>query len=203
MYFILFIFLFLNEIKKKISLLQNKSFYEKKSWAILNALRLEKEIRYKFLHRLDCGLSSLWSSILVIWQLLPRKWILFDNATGGSCWSIWTLCLQAITVWNPLWRYILIWFDLIWWTKSGCPSLPIIINSFWWFVALIFPSAEVDEWEIAPRFSDLLSNTTVQFFKDRVQSLHPTDHLGMDGAAVSQSAGIVLLESGLLIEYDW
>lgn len=64
-------------------------------------------------------------------------------------------------------------------------------------------SGEVDEWEIAPRFSDLLSNTTVQFFKDRVQSLHPSDHLGMDGAALSQSAGTVHLESGLLIDYDW
>ncbi|KAL0396054.1 UNVERIFIED_CONTAM: Alternative NAD(P)H-ubiquinone oxidoreductase C1, chloroplastic/mitochondrial [Sesamum calycinum] len=64
-------------------------------------------------------------------------------------------------------------------------------------------SGEVDEWEVAPRFSDLLSNTDVQFFKDRVQSLHPSDHFQMDGAAVSYSAGIVHLESGLLIEYDW
>ncbi|XP_057791567.1 alternative NAD(P)H-ubiquinone oxidoreductase C1, chloroplastic/mitochondrial [Salvia miltiorrhiza] len=64
-------------------------------------------------------------------------------------------------------------------------------------------SGEVDEWEIAPRFSDLLSNTTVQFFKDKVQALHPSDQLGMDAAALSQSAGTVHLESGLLIEYDW
>ncbi|PIN24246.1 NADH-dehydrogenase (ubiquinone) [Handroanthus impetiginosus] len=64
-------------------------------------------------------------------------------------------------------------------------------------------SGEVDEWEIAPRFSDLLSNTAVQFFKDMVESLHPSDHLGMDGAAASHSAGIVHLKSGLLIEYDW
>ncbi|KAH6833487.1 dehydrogenase C1 [Perilla frutescens var. hirtella] len=64
-------------------------------------------------------------------------------------------------------------------------------------------SGEVDEWEIAPCFSDLLSNTTVQFFKDRVQSLHPSDHLGMDVAALSQAAGTVHLQSGLLIEYDW
>lgn len=70
-------------------------------------------------------------------------------------------------------------------------------------VVLIFPITEVDEWEIAPYFSDLLSNTTVQFLKDRVQSLHPSDHLGMDGTTVSQSAGMVLLESGRLIEYDW
>ncbi|KAK6128393.1 hypothetical protein DH2020_037869 [Rehmannia glutinosa] len=64
-------------------------------------------------------------------------------------------------------------------------------------------SGEVDEWEIAPRFSDLLSNTDVQFFKDRVQSLHPSDQFGMDEAAVTHSAGIVHLESGLVIEYDW
>ncbi|KAL1531535.1 Nuclear pore complex subunit [Salvia divinorum] len=64
-------------------------------------------------------------------------------------------------------------------------------------------SGEVDEWEIAPYFSDLLSSTTVQFFKDRVQALHPSDHLRMDAAALSQSAGSVHLESGLLIEYDW
>ncbi|KAL3640477.1 Nuclear pore complex subunit [Castilleja foliolosa] len=64
-------------------------------------------------------------------------------------------------------------------------------------------SGEVDEWEIAPRFSDLLSSTTVQFLKDRVRSLHPSDHYTMDGAAVTNSAGVVHLESGLLIEYDW
>ncbi|XP_051139739.1 alternative NAD(P)H-ubiquinone oxidoreductase C1, chloroplastic/mitochondrial [Andrographis paniculata] len=64
-------------------------------------------------------------------------------------------------------------------------------------------SGEVEEWEIAPRFLDLLSNTSVQFFKDRVQSLHPTDHLGMDGVAHLQSAGMVHLDSGLSIEYDW
>lgn len=43
----------------------------------------------------------------------------------------------------------------------------------------------------------------MQFLKDRVQSLHPSDHLGKGGAALSPSAGIVHLESGLHIEYDW
>ncbi|XP_075514679.1 alternative NAD(P)H-ubiquinone oxidoreductase C1, chloroplastic/mitochondrial isoform X2 [Primulina tabacum] len=64
-------------------------------------------------------------------------------------------------------------------------------------------SGEVEEWEIAPRFSELLSNTAVQFFKDRVQSIHPTDHLGMNGISASVSAGVVHLQSGLLVEYDW
>ncbi|KAJ6289126.1 hypothetical protein OIU76_025011 [Salix suchowensis] len=39
-------------------------------------------------------------------------------------------------------------------------------------------SGEVDAWEIAPRFSELLANTGIQFFQDRVKI-------------------------GLLIEYDW
>ncbi|CAA3016013.1 alternative NAD(P)H-ubiquinone oxidoreductase C1, chloroplastic/mitochondrial-like [Olea europaea var. sylvestris] len=64
-------------------------------------------------------------------------------------------------------------------------------------------SGEVDEWEIAPRFSDLLGNTSVQFFRDRVKCLYPSDHLGMNGATVTGSGGVVHLESGLLIEYDW
>ncbi|KAL6588161.1 hypothetical protein OROMI_001139 [Orobanche minor] len=64
-------------------------------------------------------------------------------------------------------------------------------------------SGEVDEWEIAPCFSEVLSRTAVQFLKDKVQSLHPSDHYAMDGTAVTLSAGVVHLESGLLIEYDW
>ncbi|XP_061346847.1 alternative NAD(P)H-ubiquinone oxidoreductase C1, chloroplastic/mitochondrial [Gastrolobium bilobum] len=64
-------------------------------------------------------------------------------------------------------------------------------------------TGEVDEWEIAPRFSDLLANTSVQFFKDRVKFLHPSDHWGMNGSKASSCGGTVHLESGLLIEYDW
>ncbi|CAK9153886.1 unnamed protein product [Ilex paraguariensis] len=63
-------------------------------------------------------------------------------------------------------------------------------------------SGEVDAWEIAPRFSDLLANNDVQFFQDRVKLLHPSDHWGMNGPA-SGCGGFVHLESGLLIEYDW
>lgn len=68
---------------------------------------------------------------------------------------------------------------------------------------MIFWSVEVDAWEIAPRFSDLLVNTTVQFLKDRVKLLSPSDHVGMNGPTVSGSGGTVQLESGLVIEYDW
>ncbi|XP_031248698.1 alternative NAD(P)H-ubiquinone oxidoreductase C1, chloroplastic/mitochondrial-like [Pistacia vera] len=64
-------------------------------------------------------------------------------------------------------------------------------------------SREVDTWEIAPHFSKLLANTGVQFFKDRVKLLTPSDHLGMSSPMASRCGGTVLLESGLLIEYDW
>lgn len=64
-------------------------------------------------------------------------------------------------------------------------------------------SGEVDAWEIAPRFSDLLSGTGVLFFKDRAKSLHPSDHLAPEGPKGSSCSGTVLLESGTVIEYDW
>ncbi|KAL6177121.1 hypothetical protein ACLB2K_048647 [Fragaria x ananassa] len=63
-------------------------------------------------------------------------------------------------------------------------------------------SGEVDAWEIAPHFSDLLANTNVLFIQDKVKLLYPSDHLGMNGPAKSSVGGSVL-ESGLLIEYDW
>lgn len=63
-------------------------------------------------------------------------------------------------------------------------------------------SGEVDAWEIAPRFLDLLENTSVQFFQDRAKELHPSDHLEMHGPFGSNCGGTVHLESGVLIEYD-
>lgn len=65
------------------------------------------------------------------------------------------------------------------------------------------PYAEVDTWEIAPRFSDLLANTSVLFFQDSVKCVRPSDHLGSNGPTRSSCGGTVHLESGLLIEYDW
>ncbi|PKA55468.1 NADH dehydrogenase C1, chloroplastic/mitochondrial [Apostasia shenzhenica] len=67
-------------------------------------------------------------------------------------------------------------------------------------------SGEVDSWEIAPPFTELLKNTSVQFVKDRVKLLRPSDHMGdsrINGPGKSCSGGVVLLESGLVVEYDW
>ncbi|XP_065874201.1 alternative NAD(P)H-ubiquinone oxidoreductase C1, chloroplastic/mitochondrial isoform X2 [Euphorbia lathyris] len=63
-------------------------------------------------------------------------------------------------------------------------------------------SGEVDAWEIAPRFSDLLASTGVLFLQDKVKLLHPCDHLGINGSSGS-CGGTVQLASGFHIEYDW
>lgn len=62
-------------------------------------------------------------------------------------------------------------------------------------------SGEVDEWEIAPRFSELLANTDVQFIQDRVKLLRPSD-MSTSGSQRNSCAGTVQLESDLHIEYD-
>ncbi|KAL5704394.1 NADH:ubiquinone reductase (non-electrogenic) [Ranunculus cassubicifolius] len=64
-------------------------------------------------------------------------------------------------------------------------------------------SGEVDAWEIAPRFSELLANTSVQFVQDRVKTVTPSDHLGRNGTTKLISGGKVHLQSGICIEYDW
>nr|CAD1826260.1 unnamed protein product [Ananas comosus var. bracteatus] len=67
-------------------------------------------------------------------------------------------------------------------------------------------SGEVDAWEIAPSFTELLRNTSIQFVRDRVKLLRPSDHLnhiGMKESRSSCSGGTVYLESGNVIEYDW
>ena len=61
---------------------------------------------------------------------------------------------------------------------------------------------EVDVWEIAPYFTELLKNTSVQFVKDSVKLLRPSDHLRRE-PGVSCTGGIVHLESGTVVEYDW
>ncbi|KAG0476307.1 hypothetical protein HPP92_013148 [Vanilla planifolia] len=67
-------------------------------------------------------------------------------------------------------------------------------------------SGEVDPWEIAPAFKELLKSTSIRFVQDRVKLLHPYDSLNHSQRNVPgslHSAGTVLLESGVLVEYDW
>lgn len=64
-------------------------------------------------------------------------------------------------------------------------------------------NTEVDAWEIAPRFSDLLANTSIQFVQDKVKLLDPCDHFDARNPKSASCGGTVYLESGLHIEYDW
>ncbi|XP_035818155.1 alternative NAD(P)H-ubiquinone oxidoreductase C1, chloroplastic/mitochondrial isoform X2 [Zea mays] len=63
-------------------------------------------------------------------------------------------------------------------------------------------SGEVDIWEIAPSFTELLKNTSVQFVRDSVKLLRPSDHLRRKPGEPC-TGGVVHLESGTVIEYDW
>ncbi|KAJ1258582.1 hypothetical protein BS78_10G086700 [Paspalum vaginatum] len=63
-------------------------------------------------------------------------------------------------------------------------------------------SGEVDVWEIAPSFTELLKNTKVQFVRDSVKLLRPSDHFRREPGE-SCAGGVVHLESGTVIEYDW
>ncbi|KAM0918167.1 hypothetical protein ACQ4PT_008804 [Festuca glaucescens] len=62
-------------------------------------------------------------------------------------------------------------------------------------------SGEVDVWEIAPYFTELLKNTSVQFVKDSVKLLRPSDHFRREPGG-SSTGGVVHLQSGTVIEYD-
>lgn len=64
-------------------------------------------------------------------------------------------------------------------------------------------SGEVDAWEIAPYFSELLSNTSVLFIKDKVKTICPSYGLKGNGLQSSGNVGAVYLESGMKVEYDW
>ncbi|GAB4827590.1 hypothetical protein Ancab_034472 [Ancistrocladus abbreviatus] len=53
-------------------------------------------------------------------------------------------------------------------------------------------SGEVDAWEIAPRFSDLLANTSVRFFQDTVKLLHPSYVVPTNGSERPASSFLYL-----------
>ncbi|KAL1326767.1 hypothetical protein AAHE18_13G251900 [Arachis hypogaea] len=92
------------------------------------------------------------------------------------------------------------------WPDDKTPQIVLVDQSERFvFKPLLYEllSGEVDEWEIAPRFTDLLVNTSVVFLKDRVKCLHPSDNWRTNESKASSCGGTVHLESGLLIEYDW
>lgn len=95
------------------------------------------------------------------------------------------------------------------WTDDKKPQVLLIDQSDKFvFKPMLYEllSGEVDPWEIAPSFTELLKSTSIQFIKDKVKLLQSSDHLDSPGKISlgrSSSGGTVLLESGVLVEYDW
>ncbi|KAI0499085.1 hypothetical protein KFK09_019986 [Dendrobium nobile] len=95
------------------------------------------------------------------------------------------------------------------WTDDKKPQVLLVDQSDKFvFKPLLYEllSGEVDPWEIAPSFTELLKSTSAHFINDKVKLLRPFDHLdnsGKNGPGRSCSGGTVLLESGVLVEYDW
>ncbi|CAM6090553.1 unnamed protein product [Calypogeia fissa] len=67
-------------------------------------------------------------------------------------------------------------------------------------------SKEVDGWEIAPTFAELLSNTSVKFIKDTVKAVLPYDSRSGNSSQTPESkstGGTVFLDGGDYVDYDW
>lgn len=66
--------------------------------------------------------------------------------------------------------------------------------------------AEVESWEVAPSFKDLLANSSIQFCQDTVRSIQPFDAVNGTPALATTSrdvGGSVYLSSGTQVDYDW
>lgn len=104
--------------------------------------------------------------------------------------------------------YTALRLDSLVWPEDKKPQVLLVDQSDRFvFKPLLYEllSGEVDAWEIAPLFTELLKNTSVQFVKDRVKSLRASDHLNHLQMKESgrPCAGTVHLESGIIVEYDW
>lgn len=66
--------------------------------------------------------------------------------------------------------------------------------------------SEVESWEVAPSFKDLLANSSIQFCQDTVRSIQPYDAVNGTPALATTSrdvGGSVYLSSGMQVDYDW
>lgn len=105
--------------------------------------------------------------------------------------------------------YTALRLDSLVWPEDKKPQVLLVDQSDRFvFKPLLYEllSGEVDAWEIAPLFTDLLKGKSVQFVKDKVKFLHPCDHLNhlqTKEPGRPCSGGTAHLESGIIIEYDW
>ena len=62
----------------------------------------------------------------------------------------------------------------------------------------------MNDWEVAPTFTELLAPTSIQFRRGSVATVEPDDALPMrDGSVGSSGGGVVILDDGERVEYDY
>eukprot|EP00897_Mesotaenium_endlicherianum_P003528 jgi/Mesen1/3202/ME000185S02344 len=87
------------------------------------------------------------------------------------------------------------------WTPGTRPQIVIVDQQDRFvFKPLLYEllTREVDQWEIAPRFTDLLAGTDVRFLRDTVKSV-----TAPPAAGGAETTGHVMLASGMDVSYDW
>ncbi|EFJ21917.1 hypothetical protein SELMODRAFT_268023 [Selaginella moellendorffii] len=103
--------------------------------------------------------------------------------------------------------YTALRLDSLVWTPEKRPQILLVDQSERFvFKPMLYEllSKEVDVWEVAPLFADLLASTTIRFLKDNVKSVSPFDAVADDNkSSPSSIGGKVYLESGIQVEYDW
>ncbi|KAL4021194.1 hypothetical protein IC575_019985 [Cucumis melo] len=102
--------------------------------------------------------------------------------------------------------YTALRLESLYWPDNKKPQVVLVDQSeHFVFKPMLYEllSGEVDAWEVAPRFSDLLANTSIQFIQDKVKLVDPCDHYDANNPKNPSCSGTVYLESGLHIEYDW
>ncbi|CAK9257160.1 unnamed protein product [Sphagnum jensenii] len=105
--------------------------------------------------------------------------------------------------------YTALRLDSLVWSPENQPQVLLIDQSERFvFKPLLYEllTKEVDSWEIAPTFKELLLNTSIQFLRDTVKSVQPSNAVnGKPFLATSDRdvGGTVYLGSGTEVEYDW
>ncbi|KAL2634438.1 hypothetical protein R1flu_005917 [Riccia fluitans] len=106
--------------------------------------------------------------------------------------------------------YTALRLDSLFWEADKRPQI-LLIDQYDRFVfkPLLYEilSKEVDQWEIAPTFTELLANTNVTFIKDSVKAVSAPGQSRRENGSFASSGdntvGTVLLESGTRVNYDW
>eukprot|EP00899_Mesostigma_viride_P020869 jgi/Mesvir1/28784/Mv09261-RA.1 len=83
------------------------------------------------------------------------------------------------------------------WPAGSSPQVTLVDQSDRFvFKPLLYEliTGEATDWEIAPRFEELLAGTDIRFVRDKVKAFQPGE---------GDAGGVVYLQGGSEIQYDW